>query len=118
VICEHLFKVGKKLEYSIPYVILLSNFINYFEIHVEGKVVKEVNALNQISAANLSKFGLKIIKNKKWICKVDEKSAAQDDDDEEESSDEDDDDHEDDDEENDMNDEQTGTEGGTPTASA
>ena len=112
---EHLFKVGKKLEYRIPYVILLSNFIEYFEIDVEGEVVEEVKALNQISTANLTKIGLKKMKNKKWICKADEESAAQDDDDEEESSDNDV-DIEDDDEENIMNDEQAGAEGGTATA--
>jgi len=85
VIREHLFKVGKKLEYRIPYVILLSNFIDYFEIDVEGEVVEKVKALNQISAANLTKIGLKKMKNKKWICKADEESAAQDDVEEEES---------------------------------
>jgi len=46
VICEHLFKVGKKLEYCIPYVILLSSLIEYFEIDVESEVVEEVKALN------------------------------------------------------------------------
>jgi len=111
--------VSKKLEYRIPYVILLSNFIDCFEIDVEGEVVEEVKSLNQISAANLSKIGLKKMKKKKWICKVVEESAAQDNDDEEESSDDDDDDDtEDEYEETDMNDEQTGTEGGTPTAPA
>jgi len=109
--------VGKKLEYHIPYVILLSNFIEYFEIDVEGEVVEEVKALNQISTTNLTRIGLKKMKNKKWICKADEESAAQDDDDEEESSD-DDVDTENDDQDNNMNDEQAGTEGGMPTAYA
>jgi len=65
VIREHLFKVGKKLDYRIPYVILLSSFIEYFEIDVESEVVEEVKALNQIFAANLTKIGLKKMKNKK-----------------------------------------------------
>jgi len=109
--------MGKKLEYRIPYVILLSSFIEYFEIDVEGEVIEKMKALNQISIANLTKIGLKKMKNKKWICKADKESASQDDDDEEESSD-DDADTKDDDEENNMNDEQAGTEGGTPTAHA
>jgi len=46
VIHEHLFKVGKKLEYRISYVILLSQFIEYFEIDVESEVVEEIKALN------------------------------------------------------------------------
>jgi len=67
---EHLFKVGKKLEYRIPYVILLSQFIKYFDIDVETEVVEEIKALNQITTANLTKIGLKKIQNRKWICKV------------------------------------------------
>jgi len=47
VIREHLFKVGKKLEYRIPYVILLLQFIGYFEIDVESEVVEEIKVLNQ-----------------------------------------------------------------------
>jgi len=96
--------------------ILLSSFIEYFEIDVEGEVIEEVKALNQILAFNLTKIGLKKMKNKKWICKADEESAAQDYDDEEESTN--DDNTEDEYEDNTMNDEQVGTEGGTPTAPA
>ena len=88
---EHLFKVGKKLEYRIPYVILLSQFIEYFDIDVETEVVEEIKALNQITTANLTKIGLKKMKNKKWICKADEEEE------EEKSSDEGDEDDEDED---------------------
>jgi len=80
---------------------------------VEGEVVEELKSLNQISTANLTKIGLKKMKNKKWICKADEESTAQNDDEEESTSD---DDTEDDDEDNNMNDEQVGTEGGTSIA--
>jgi len=91
---EHLFKVGKKLEYRIPYVILLSQFIEYFDIDVETEVVEEIKALNQITTANLTKIGLKKMKNKKWICKADEESVDEEEEEEEEekSSDEDDED--------------------------
>ena len=68
-ISEHLFKVGKKLEYRIPYVILLSQFIEYFNIDVENEVTEEFKPLNQMSALNLTKIGLKKIKNKKWVCR-------------------------------------------------
>jgi len=57
VIREHLFKVSKKLEYHIPYVVLLSSFIDSFEIDVEGKVVEEVKTQNQISSVTLNKIG-------------------------------------------------------------
>jgi len=90
---EHLFKVGKKLEYRIPYVILLSQFIEYFDIDVETEVVEEIKALNQITTANLTKIGLKKMKNKKWICKADEEEEEE----EDKSSDEGDEDDEDED---------------------
>ena len=90
VIHEHLFKVGKKLEYRIPYVIL--QFIEYFEIDVESELVKEIKALNQITTTNLTKIGLKKMKNKKWICKVDEESVGDNDEEEEKSTDNDDED--------------------------
>jgi len=96
VIREHLFKVGKKLEYHIPYVILLSQFIEYFEIYVESEVVEEIKALNQITTANLTKIGLRKMKNKKWICKPDEESVG-DDKEEEKSTDDNDEDDEDED---------------------
>jgi len=91
VICEHLFKVGKKMEYRIPYVILLSQFIEYFEIDVESEVVEEIKALNHINTANLTKIGLKKMKNKRWICKADdeEEEKSIDDDDDEDEEDED-----------------------------
>jgi len=94
---EHLFKVGKKLEYRIPYVILLSQFIEYFDIDVETEVVEEIKALNQITTANLTKIGLKKMKNKKWICKADEESVDEEEEEKEKSSDDDDEDDEDED---------------------
>jgi len=111
VICEHLFKVGKKLEYHIPYVILLSSFIEYFEIDVESEVVEEVKALNQIFAANLTKIGLKKMKNKRWICKADEESVEDDKEEEEEFTNDDEDDEDDD---NNMNFDQAEPEPETP----
>jgi len=41
VIRDHLFKVGKKLEYCIPYVTMLSKFIDYFEIDVEERLLRK-----------------------------------------------------------------------------
>jgi len=76
--------VGKKLEYRIPYVTMLSKFIDYVEIDVEDEIVEEVKAVNQISVKNLTKIGLVKLKNNKWVCKADEGTA--DDDNEEEST--------------------------------
>jgi len=79
VIREHIFKVNKKLEYCIPYVVLLSSFIEYFEIDIEGEVIEEVKSLDQISAATLNKIGLRKVNNKKWVYKADEDTAFQED---------------------------------------
>ena len=84
VIRDYLFKVGKKLEYCIPYVTMLSKFIDYFGIDVEDEIVEKVKAVNQISTANLIKIGLVKLKNKKWVYKADEGTV--DDDNEEEST--------------------------------
>jgi len=86
VIRDHLFKVGKKLEYRIPYVTMLSKFIDYFEIDVEDEIIEEVKTVNQISAPNLTKIGLVKLKNKKWVSKADE--GTTDEDNEEESTEE------------------------------
>jgi len=113
VIREHLFKVGKKLEYRIPYVILMLQFIKYFEIDVESEVFKEIKALNQITTANLTKIGLKKMKNKKWICKADKESVDDEEVEVEKSSDDD-----EDDEDEDKNSDQAKREPETPAASS
>jgi len=77
VIREHIFKINKKLEYRIPYVVLISSFIEFFEIDVEEEVVEEVKALNQISSITLNKIWLKKVNNRKWVCKADEDNAFQ-----------------------------------------
>jgi len=59
VIKEHIIKIRRKIEYKIPYVVLISHFIEYFEIDTEGEVVEMVKAQNEITAATLSKIGLK-----------------------------------------------------------
>lgn len=75
VIKEHIFKINKKLEYCILYVVLISSFTEFFEKNVDEEVVEEVKAMNQISAITLNKIGLKKVNNRKWVCKVDEDTA-------------------------------------------
>jgi len=59
VIKEHIIKIRRKIEYKIQYVVLISHFIEYFEIDTEGEVVEIVKAQNEISATTLGKIGLK-----------------------------------------------------------
>jgi len=65
VIREHISKINKKLEYHIPYVVVISSFIEYYEIDVEEEVVEEVKALNEIFTAALNKIGLKKVNNRR-----------------------------------------------------
>jgi len=75
VIKEHLQKIRKKVEYKIPYVVLISQFIEYFEIDVEEEVVEPTKAQNEISAVTLNKIGLTKINDDHWICKADYDSS-------------------------------------------
>jgi len=80
VIKEHIFKINKKPWCRIPYVVLISNFIKYYEIDVEEEVVEEVKALNEISTPTLNKIGLKKVNNCHWVYKANGDSAYQEED--------------------------------------
>jgi len=71
VIKEHIIKIRRKVEYMILYAVLISHFIEYFEIDTEGEVVELVKSQNEISAAVLSKIGLTKVNDDHWICKPD-----------------------------------------------
>jgi len=45
VITEQFFCIRKKLEFRIPYAILISGFIEYYDIDVENELVEEVKSL-------------------------------------------------------------------------
>jgi len=70
VIKERITKIKKKPEYCIPYVVLISNFLKYFEVDVEGEVVEVVKAQNEITVATLNKIGLKKVNDDYWVCKT------------------------------------------------
>ena len=59
VIKEYLIKIRKKVEYKIPYIVLISQFIEYFEIDTEKEVVEQAKAQN----------------DDHWICKADYDSS-------------------------------------------
>jgi len=70
VIKEHILKIRKKPEYHKPYVVLISNFIGYFEVDVEEELVKPMKTHNEIIVATLNKISLKKINDYYWVCKV------------------------------------------------
>jgi len=75
VIKEHLIKIRKKVEYRIPYVVLISQFIEYFKIDTEEKVVEQAKAQNEISVETLNKIRLTKVNDDHWICKADYDSS-------------------------------------------
>jgi len=42
---EHIIKIRKKVEFRIPYIVLISQFIEYFKIDTDGEVVEMAKAL-------------------------------------------------------------------------
>ena len=70
VIKEQLVRIKKKPEFKIPYAILISSFIEYYDIDVENELNEEVNAPSEITVATLNKIGLKKVNGNQWICKA------------------------------------------------
>jgi len=71
VIKEHIIKIRRKVEFRIPYVVLISHFIDYFEIDTDTEVVELVTTQNEVSASTLNKIGLIKVNDDHWICKTD-----------------------------------------------
>jgi len=96
VIKEHIIKIRKKVEYKISYVVLISQFIEYFEIDTDGEVVEMVKVHNEVTKAILNKIELIKVNDEKWICNANfdssnEQSAEAEEEEEEEDEDEEDD---------------------------
>jgi len=70
VIKEQLVRIRKKPEFKIPYAILISSFIEYYDIDVENELSEEVKAQSEITVATLNKIGLKKVNGNQWICKA------------------------------------------------
>jgi len=75
VIKGHVIKIRRKVELKIPYVVLISHFIDYFEIDTDGEVVELVKAQNEVTTTTLSKIGLIKVNDDQRIFKVDYDSA-------------------------------------------
>jgi len=77
IIKEHLSKTRKLIDYRIQYVVLISKFIEHFEVDLDGELVEVVKAKNEITTTTLHKIGLKKLNDDDWICKGDEEEAGQ-----------------------------------------
>jgi len=49
---------------------LISSFIEYYDIDVENELSEEVKAHSEITVATFNKIGLKKVNGNQWICKA------------------------------------------------
>ena len=57
VLCDHMLKAKRLRNFRLPYVILVSKFIEYFGIDVEDELKDSTGLLNHTSNQNLHKMG-------------------------------------------------------------
>jgi len=60
---EQMQKSKQLVDYKIPYVVLVSNFIEYFCVPLEGEIVELVKQNHEVLATTLHKIGLTKINN-------------------------------------------------------
>jgi len=54
---DHMLKAKRLMDFRLPYVVLVSKFIEYFGIDVEDELEESIGLLNHISNQNLHKMG-------------------------------------------------------------
>ena len=57
VLREHILKAKRLTDFRLPYVALVSKFIEYFGVDVEDELEESTGILNQTSYQNLHKMG-------------------------------------------------------------
>jgi len=58
------------MDFKLPYVVLISKFIEHFGVDVEGKLNESIGLLNHVSTLNMHKMGFTNIGNT-WLVKGD-----------------------------------------------
>jgi len=74
-------KAKRLMDYRIPYVVLISKFIQYFKVPDEGELIEPVKQAFEMNTTNFNKMGL-IKVNRQWrfLTKEDEESEESTDD--------------------------------------
>jgi len=70
IIKEHMQKCMRLSDYHYPYCILISKFLHYFEVNLEGETFEFVKSTFEVNNGSLSKMGFTKI-NGKWVSKDD-----------------------------------------------
>jgi len=77
VIKEHMSKTRKVADYRIPYVVLVSKFLEHFEVDLEDELTEMVKPHIEITCATLHRIGLKKVNDEYWIYKAEEEGDGQ-----------------------------------------
>jgi len=65
---EHMQKAMRLCDFHYPYVILISKFLHYFEVNIEGELAKVIKPSIEINSGSLSKMGFTKIGGR-WVSK-------------------------------------------------
>jgi len=68
IIKEHMQKSTRLSDYHYPYAILISKFLHYFEVNLDGETSELVKSTFEVNNDSLSKMGFINI-NGKWVSK-------------------------------------------------
>jgi len=63
-------KSKRLVDYKIPYVVLVSKFIEYFCVSPEGQLSEPIKQNYDVIATTLHKIRLKKVNNDHWICQA------------------------------------------------
>ena len=69
-ICDHMMKAKRLTDFKLPYVVLISKFIERFGVDVEGEFEESIGLLNHVSTLNMHKMGFTWIGNT-WLVEGD-----------------------------------------------
>jgi len=75
IIKEHMQKSMRLSDYHYRYAILISKFLHYFEVNLEGATSELVNSTFEVNNGSLSKMGFTKI-NGKWVSKDDGQNGS------------------------------------------
>ena len=77
VIRMQLEKAMRLMDYGIPYVVLISKFIQYFKVPDEGELIEHVKQAFEMNTTNFNKMGL-IKVNGQWRFPIEEEEDSED----------------------------------------
>ena len=74
---EQMEKAERLADYKLLYVILVSKFIEHYEVPLEGELTELVKQSYEVSKTNVHKIGLTQVNNGQWVCQADAAKNAE-----------------------------------------